>query len=99
MFYNNATQLLDIPSSKNIAEEMLLSLENCSFMNNTVEHDASINIYHVFQALFPLKTLFFFDNVIKDGFMRITRGDALLIESFTFLKNSNSYSNSSAINA
>jgi hypothetical protein len=40
MFYNNAAKLLDIPSSKNIAEEMLRSLENCSFMNNTVDQDA-----------------------------------------------------------
>lgn len=87
-FYNNSVQLFYVPNNNNNSGEIVFSIENCTFLNNT-----SVNeLFYIpnFNGIVSIKNSTFFNNSTKDGLMYIPNGGELLIESSTFLNNSSS---------
>ncbi len=86
-FYGNSGQIFYVPNSSVSSEEIVFSVENSSFWNNTISSDNIMIYIPNFSGFVSLKNVTFFNNTTTDGLFYIVGSGKLLIENSTFLNN------------
>jgi hypothetical protein len=95
-FYGNSGRILYLPNNSSSKGELVFSVENSTFSNNTADSGNLIYIPN-FSGIVSFKNTTFFNNSSKSGLMYIVNGGELNIESCTFLNNNASDTNKAGV--